>query len=86
MAGRSNMDQTTIYHKEKGELHINTIDVEAFFKKNKSKGYSLKDMRPKKKEDPNFSGNWYLQLDWIYKKSPNYEKSHLRYPIIRVGG
>jgi hypothetical protein len=39
----------------------------------------------KKTEDPAFSGNWYAQLDWIHKQSPNYESSHLRYPIIRVG-
>lgn len=40
----------------------------------------------KKKIDANFSNNWYLQLDWIHKRSPHYESSHLRYPIVRVGG
>ena len=40
----------------------------------------------KKAEDPNFAGNWYAQLDWIHKQSPYYETSHLRYPIVRVGG
>ena len=40
----------------------------------------------KKKTDANFAKNWYAQLDWIHKKSPNYEQSHLRYPIFRVGG
>ncbi|MFK5983270.1 MAG: M14 family metallopeptidase [Flavobacteriaceae bacterium] len=40
----------------------------------------------KKASDSDFSKNWYLQLDWIHKKSPNYEKAHLRYPIVRVGG
>jgi hypothetical protein len=40
----------------------------------------------KKAEDPNFAANWYAQLDWIHKQSPYYETSHLRYPIIRVGG
>tara|TARA_B100000809_G_scaffold226256_1_gene237758 strand:+ start:582 stop:2342 length:1761 start_codon:yes stop_codon:yes gene_type:complete len=39
----------------------------------------------KKANDPNFSKNWYTQLDWIHKQSENYEKSHLRYPIVRVG-
>ncbi len=39
----------------------------------------------KKASDPKFAKNWYAQLDWIHKRSPNYEKSHLRYPIIRVG-
>lgn len=40
----------------------------------------------KKLHDPTFAANWYLQLDWIHKKSPYYEKAHLRYPIVRVGG
>jgi hypothetical protein len=38
----------------------------------------------RKKEDPEFSSNWYEQLDWIHKQSPYYEKAHLRYPVIRV--
>ncbi len=45
-----------------------------------------KEFKAKKSVEPSFNTNWYLQLDWIHKKSPNYEKSHLRYPIIRVGG
>ena len=45
-----------------------------------------KEFEDKKINDPNFSKNWYTQLDWIYKQSENYEKSHLRYPILRVGG
>jgi len=40
----------------------------------------------KKESDPNFANNWYAQLDWIHKQSANYENSHLRYPIVRVGG
>ncbi len=40
----------------------------------------------KKASDENFANNWYGQLDWIHKKSNHYEKSHLRYPIVRVGG
>jgi len=38
----------------------------------------------KKKRDESFANNWYAQLDWIHKKSPYYEKAHLRYPIVRV--
>ena len=45
-----------------------------------------KEFEAKKIAEPDFSTNWYSQLDWIHKQSPNYEKSHLRYPIIRVGG
>ena len=40
----------------------------------------------KKVAETTFAQNWYAQLDWIYKQSPNYEKAHLRYPVIRVGG
>lgn len=45
-----------------------------------------KEFEAKKKTDPAFAKNWYAQLDWIHKQSPYYEKSHLRYPIVRVGG
>jgi len=40
----------------------------------------------KKAAEPNFSKNWYAQLDWIHKQSSHYEQSHMRYPIVRVGG
>ncbi len=45
-----------------------------------------KEFEAKKRSEPEFEQNWYLQLDWLHKKSPFYEKSHLRYPIVRVGG
>lgn len=38
----------------------------------------------KKETDETFSKNWYAQLSWIYKKSPNYEPAHLQYPVYRV--
>ncbi len=38
----------------------------------------------KKIAEPSFAQNWYAQLAWIHKKSPNYEKAHLRYPIVRM--
>ncbi len=37
----------------------------------------------KKKNDPNFAGNGYAQLDWLYKRSDHYEKAHLQYPVYR---
>ncbi|MEL6812852.1 MAG: hypothetical protein AAFP76_16105, partial [Bacteroidota bacterium] len=40
----------------------------------------------KKSNDENFARNWFAQLDWIHKRSSHYEKAHLRYPIVRVGG
>ena len=38
----------------------------------------------KKKLDSEFNGNWYLQLDWLFKQSDSYEKAHLQYPIYRI--
>ncbi|HLV62046.1 M14 family metallopeptidase [Galbibacter sp.] len=38
----------------------------------------------KRRSDTTFANNWYLQLDWIHKKSPYYEKAHTRYPIYRI--
>jgi hypothetical protein len=34
--------------------------------------------------DKDFENNSYEQLQWIYKKSPLYEKAHLNYPVYRV--
>ena len=38
----------------------------------------------KKTNEPEFANNWYAQLDWLHKHSPNYEKAHLQYPIYRI--
>jgi len=38
----------------------------------------------KKIAEAAFAQNWYAQLSWIHKKSPQYEKAHLRYPIVRM--
>lgn len=38
----------------------------------------------KKQTDESFANNWYSQLDWLHKQSPNYEKAHLRYPVYRL--
>lgn len=38
----------------------------------------------KKDTSPDFSTNWYAQLDWLHKHSPNYEETHLSYPIFRL--
>ena len=45
----------------------------------------LKDeFEEKKKNEKDFSDQWYYQLDWIHKQSKYYEKSHLQYPIYRL--
>jgi len=38
----------------------------------------------KKTSDTDFGNNWYAQLDWLHKKSSNYEKAHLQYPIYKI--
>ncbi|MDR5591048.1 M14 family metallopeptidase [Christiangramia sp. SM2212] len=38
----------------------------------------------KKSSDAEFRNNWYTQLDWIHKRSSNYEDAHLRYPVFRL--
>ncbi len=38
----------------------------------------------KKRSDSEFRKNWYAQLDWLHKRSENYEEAHLRYPIFRL--
>ena len=46
---------------------------------------SLKtEFEAKKKSEPDFANNWYAQLDWLHKQSPNYEMAHLQYPVYRV--
>lgn len=37
-----------------------------------------------KKDSIQFNNNWYAQLDWLHKKSKNYEKAHLQYPVYRI--
>jgi len=39
----------------------------------------------KQRSDKEFAKDSMIQLDWLHKKSKNYEKAHLRYPIFRVG-
>ncbi len=43
-----------------------------------------KDFDKLKKEDSEFSKNWYRQLNYIYKNSKYAEKSYLQYPVYRV--
>ncbi|HET8854804.1 MAG TPA: M14 family metallopeptidase [Salinimicrobium sp.] len=43
-----------------------------------------KEFQRKRQTDPEFAGNAYAQLNWIYKQSDHYEEAHLRYPIFRL--
>lgn len=44
----------------------------------------LEEFNAKKQEDREFANSGPQQLNWIYKRSPNYETSHLRYPVFRI--
>jgi hypothetical protein len=44
-----------------------------------------REFEEKRQKNPDFSKNWYAQLDWLHKHSANYEEAHLRYPIFRIG-
>jgi hypothetical protein len=37
-----------------------------------------------KSKNEDFASNAYAQLNWIHKRSPYYEKAHMRYPIYRI--
>ncbi len=39
-----------------------------------------------KQANNQFAKNNYAQLDWLHKRSPNYEKAHLNYPVYRLMG
>ena len=43
-----------------------------------------REFEAKKKEDKEFKNNSRAQLDFIYKRSPYYEKTFKRYPVFRV--
>jgi hypothetical protein len=42
------------------------------------------ELEKRKAADPNFAKNGRAQLDFIYKRTPHYEKEHLRYPVFRL--
>lgn len=78
-----NFFDTILQQKEYFSPYVWEDMAEEFLKNNPE---IKKEFEAKKLAEPDFDENWYWQLDWIHKQSPSYEKSHLRYPIIRVGG
>ena len=43
-----------------------------------------KEFEDKKRSDSEFRNSWQAQLDWLHKRSENYEEAHLRYPVFRL--
>lgn len=41
-------------------------------------------LEQEKRQRPEIADNAYAQLDWMYRQSPYYEPTHLRYPIARL--
>ena len=78
-----NFFDTILQQKEGFSPYVWEDKAEAFLENNPKIKEAFEE---KKATNPAFAANWYAQLDWIHKQSPNYEASHLRYPIIRVGG
>ncbi len=44
-----------------------------------------KDFVLRKQTDKNFAANSWAQLNWLYERSPYFEKSFMRYPVYRLG-
>lgn len=42
------------------------------------------ELEERKATDPGFAKSGRAQLDFIYKRTPHYEKEHLRYPVFRL--
>jgi len=42
------------------------------------------ELEKRKAADPDFAKSGRAQLDFIYKRTPHYEKEHLRYPVFRL--
>jgi hypothetical protein len=61
-------------------------DFATFFEK--SNGTETPDIKTsfedKLKKDADFAKNPRVQLDFVFKNSPHYEKAHLRLPIFKV--
>lgn len=50
----------------------------------KSNSKLKEQLEEKKKADKEFAANHWAQIAFIYQNSPYYEKSHKRYPVVRV--
>ncbi len=78
-----NFFDTILQQKEGFSPYVWEEKAEAFLAENPE---IMAEFEAKKLTEPEFASNWFMQLDWIHKQSPHYEKAHLRYPVVRVGG
>jgi len=76
-----NFFDTILQQKEGFSPYVWEDKAEEFLKNNPEINERFEE---KKEKEPQFAQNWYMQLAWIHKQSPNYEKAHLRYPIVRM--
>ena len=78
-----NFFDTILQQKEGFSPYVWEDKAEAFLSENPE---LMAEFEAKKLAEPEFASNWFMQLDWIHKRSPHYETAHLRYPVVRVGG
>lgn len=77
-----NFFDTILQQKEGFSDYVFVDQAEAIFKSmSQSEREKFKLL---KETDSTFAKSNYAQLDWIYKRSEHYEKSHLTYPIYRL--
>ena len=45
---------------------------------------TILELEEKKRDDPDFAKSMWMQLGWVYSKTPHYEKTHNLYPVGRL--
>ncbi|WP_298951162.1 M14 family metallopeptidase [uncultured Nonlabens sp.] len=75
-----NYFDTILQQKEGFSTYVFEATARQLLKKNKALKREFDSL---KKIDRKFKQNNYLQLDWIHKRSLNYEPAHLNYPIYK---
>jgi hypothetical protein len=75
-----NYFDTILQQKEGFSTYVFEATARSLLEENKT---LQKEFDSIKKADEDFRKNNYRQLDWIHKRSPNYESAHLNYPIYK---
>lgn len=76
-----NFFDTVLQQKEGYSGYVFEDIAEQFLKENPA---IKKTLENKIKSDKAFSNNPRAQLNWVYKKTPHYEKAHMRLPVFKV--
>ncbi len=76
-----NFFDTILQRKEGFSSYVFEDIAEEFLQKNP---LIKADFKTKIKTDSSFAKSTRIQLDWIYKQTPHYEKAHLRLPVYKL--